>query len=392
MPLAVVRMPQSADADAPVERAVPTVAVVIAAHNEESCIESTLRAALSQDYPVSMVLVVADNCTDATVSIANSIPGVTVVETVGNRHKKPGALNLAWSLFKDDIEYFACLDADTIITTDAVRLWVEQMLVEPATGGISARFTMQPKPENTAWENLLARLQKAEFAQWTDTALGRGGRTTVLAGTACMVSVAALDAVNAMRLAEGVDDGPWSYSSDVEDFELTYRMRQLGYDAKVSYTVRAYTDAMVSLKTLWAQRMKWQGGTVDDLLRIGINRLTWRDWGQQALGLMAAMVRISWIAMTLVYCAIGTLNVNFLWLLIPLLFIANDVKKSMRVPHRDWKDVLLAALLLPQELFAWVRAGWFLKSWAECLVQRITGKTKDRWAAQISAEATLISL
>jgi hypothetical protein len=144
---------------------------------------------------------------------------------------------------------------------------------------------------------------------------------------------------------------------------------------------------MVSLRTLWAQRMKWQGGTVDDLLRLGVNRLTVRDWGQQLLGLLAALVRMSWITMTVIYSFTGSLHVNVLWLVIPLLFVANDVKKSMRVPHRDWKDVLLAALLLPQELFAWIRAGWFLKSWGECLTQRITGTTKDRWAAQISAEA-----
>jgi cellulose synthase/poly-beta-1,6-N-acetylglucosamine synthase-like glycosyltransferase len=258
---------------------------------------------------------------------------------------------------------------------------------EPATGGISARFTMQPKPTNTPWQNVLARLQKAEFARWTDTALNRGGYTSVLAGTACMVRMSALEAVHEQRMREGVIDGPWSYASQVEDFELTYRMRQLGFDTKVSFTVRAYTDAMVSLRTLWAQRMKWQGGTVDDLLAMGLNRLTWRDWGQQALGLLAAFVRMSWVGMSLLYAAFGTLHVDVRWLLIPLLFIANDVKKSLRVPHRDWKDVLLAVLLLPQELFAWLRAGWFLTSWAESLCHRVTGTTKDRWAAQISAES-----
>jgi biofilm PGA synthesis N-glycosyltransferase PgaC len=365
----------------------PLVAIVIAAHNEESCIEATLRAALAQDYPVSQVVLVADNCTDATVSIAKRLAGVRVVETSGNVHKKPGALNLAWTLLRDEIDYFACLDADTVIPPQAVSQWVAQMVAEPQTAGISARFTMQPKPENSAWENLLARLQKAEFAQWTDTALARGGHTTVLAGTACMVAVAALDEVHESRVAEGVTDGPWSYASDVEDFELTYRMRRLDYQTKVSYTVRAYTDAMVSLRTLWAQRMKWQGGTVDDLLRLGLDRLTWRDWGQQALGLTAAMVRIGWIAMTLLFAATGTLHLDLKWFAIPLLFVANDIKKSMRVPHRDWKDVVLAGLLLPQELFAWLRAGWFLKSWTECLAHRVTGTTKDRWAAQISAEA-----
>jgi len=365
------------------------VAILIAAHNEQDSIRQTLEAAVAQDYPLSAVVLMADNCTDRTVEIAESIPGVTVVLTHENRHKKSGALNQGWALFGPHVDFFACLDADTVIPPDSVRHWVAQMVAEPGTAGISARFTMQPKPENSAFENILARLQKSEFAQWTDTALSRGGRTTVLAGTACMLRVAALDSIHCERVTEGVHDGPWSYSSDVEDFELTYRLRRQGWETKVSYTVRAYTDAMVNLRALWAQRMKWQGGTVDDLLTIGVNCLTLRDWLQQAAGLLAAGVRLGWIVLTVTYAAVGILHVDLLWLLAPLLFVCNDVKKSLRVPHRDRRDVLLAALLLPQELFAWMRAGWFLASWMQCLAYRtvLPSLKKDRWAAQITAEA-----
>jgi cellulose synthase/poly-beta-1,6-N-acetylglucosamine synthase-like glycosyltransferase len=363
-------------------------AILIAAHNEESCIEQTLRAAIAQTYPLSAVIVMADNCTDRTVELASRVPGVTVIETVDNAHKKAGALNAAWARIRDCVDYFACLDADTVLPPESVVHWVAQMDAEPETGGISARFTMQPQESNTAFGNLLARLQKAEFARWTDTALRRGGHTTVLAGTACMVRVAALDEVAHERVQEGVIDGPWSCTSDVEDFELTYRMRRLGYATKVSTTVRAYTDAMVTLRALWAQRMKWQGGTVEELLRMGVDRLTVRDWAQQGLGLMAAGVRLGWIGLTALYAVLGVLHIQPIWLVFPLLFIANDVRHAMRVPHRDWKDILLAALLLPQEAFAWVRAGWFLKSWAECLITKTTGRRKkDRWALQYTAEA-----
>lgn len=366
----------------------PRVAVVIAAHNEQDCIVDTLQAATCQTYPVSAVVVMADNCTDRTVELARSVPGVTVIETVDNAHRKAGALNAAWAHLRMRVDHFACLDADTIIEPESVAQWVAQMVAEPATAGVSARFTMQPTPGASSWSNLLARLQKAEFARWTDTALGRGGKTTVLAGTACMVRVTALDELAAERVREGVHDGPWTYASDVEDFELTYRMRRLGHATKVSYTVRAYTDAMPNVRALWAQRMKWQGGTVEDLLRIGLNRLTLRDWGQQALGLLAATVRLAWIGLTVLYAALGTLQVHAIWFLVPLLFIATDVRHSLRVPHRDKRDVVLAALLLPQEAFAWLRAGWFLRCWGECLANRTLGRAKkDRWALQYTAEA-----
>lgn len=364
------------------------VAVVIAAHDEQDCIVATLEAVTAQTHELAAVLLMADNCTDRTVELARAVPGVTVVETVGNTHKKAGALNAAWELLRGRVDLLACLDADTVIPPESVAQWVEQMDAEPGTAGVSARFTMQPTPGDSAYSNVLARLQKAEFARWTDTALRRGGSTTVLAGTACMLRVSALDEVAAERAAEGVHDGPWSYGSDVEDFELTYRLRRLGHATKVSYTVRAYTDAMPSLRALWAQRMKWQGGTVEDLLSIGVDHLTLRDWGQQALGLASAAVRVGWLVTTLLYAALGTLQVQPVWFLVPLLFVVSDVRHALRVPHRDAKDVLLAALLLPQEAFAWLRAGWFVRCWSECLVDRATGRAKkDRWALQYSAEA-----
>jgi poly-beta-1,6-N-acetyl-D-glucosamine synthase len=76
-----------------------------------------------------------------------------------------------------------------------------------------------------------------------------------------------------------------------------------------------------------------------------------------------------------------------IWLLLPLLFVAVDVKRSLRIPHRDKWDVILAALLLPQELFAWMRAAWFCTSWFEVIIGKVTGHRRDRWTLQYAAEA-----
>ena len=72
-----------------------TITVLIPAHNEESCISETLASLLSQSLPPARVVVVADNCTDATVRLARRA-GVDVLETIDNQHKKAGGLNQAW--------------------------------------------------------------------------------------------------------------------------------------------------------------------------------------------------------------------------------------------------------------------------------------------------------
>jgi biofilm PGA synthesis N-glycosyltransferase PgaC len=254
-------------------------------------------------------------------------------------------------------------------------------------------------PHQSFRERLWCRIQKAEFAKWTDTALTRKDRrTSVLAGTACMLRATALDEVVESERANWLDkymadvdgvtvdtcpQGPWTYDSEVEDYYLTYQLRTFGWSCKVSADVRAYTGAMLSARTLWAQRMKWQVGTVSDLRSIGLNPLTRIDWWQQLLGMISAVLRVSWIALVLFGVALtGHFHLMKFWWVFPVLFAICDVREVWRVPHRTWGDVLTAALIVPQELFAWMRAAWFTWSWMEVL----TGRTRDRWALQIAAE------
>lgn len=350
------------------------IVALIPAHNEAGSIDATVRALLAQERIPDKIVVIADNCTDDTFERANAYSLVTAIETVGNQHRKSGALNMAWHSECRDADLVVCLDGDTELPPHAMRDWESEFEDDPYLGGSSSKFTM-------LGTGLLVRLQRAEFAKWTDTGLRRRW-TSVLAGTGCVIRNSAL-----REIAYRSDrEGPWTYASMVEDFELTYRIRQLGYHCHISPTVRAYTDAMRTVRSLWAQRMKWQVGTVEDLLSFGVTKLTYVDWRQQAAGLLAAAVRISWVLFTLVALLTGSLHMAWLWLVAPAFFIANDVKQALRIPHRDSRDVLLAALLLPQEFFAWLRAGWFIAAWCSVLTSRVTRRRKDRWAMQYVAE------
>lgn len=143
---------------------------------------------------------------------------------------------------------------------------------------------------------------------------------------------------------------------------------------------------MKTVKALWGQRMKWQVGTVEDLLDLGINRLTLRDWGQQAMGLLGVFLKLLWIAVIILSLSLGVFHFVLFWWLVPILFVALDIKRALRIPHRDWKDVLMAATFFPQELFMWLRSGWFLASWCAILTAKITRRRIDRWEAQYAAE------
>lgn len=347
--------------------------VLIPAYNEAASIGATIEAALAQTRPADRIVVIPNGCTDDTAAIARTYP-VTVLELPRLAHRKSEALNRAWNLYGRGSDLIVCLDADTILPPHAFADWEQEFADDPGLGGSSSKFTMQDP-------DFLSRLQKAEFATWTDTSLRRGA-TSVLAGTGCAISGAAL----ALVAYRSDRDGPWSYASQTEDFELTYRIRELGFYCRVSPTVRAYTDSMKDLRSLWNQRMKWQVGTIEDLLTIGVNRLTLRDWSQQLMGLMNAGLKVLWLYVITAFALTGHLQIMWVWWLLPVLFVSLDIKRALRIPHRDWKDLAIAASFFPNEAFMWLRAGWFVRSWVDVLISKITGGHKDRWAAQYVAE------
>ena len=350
------------------------VVALIPAYNERESIRDTIEAVLAQSRVPDRIVVIPNGCTDDTADVAREYD-VTVMELPKLEHRKSEALNRAWNRFARSADVVICLDADTVLPPNAVEDWEKELMADRLIGGSSSKFTMQGP-------GLLTRLQKAEFSSWTDTAL-RSGNTHVLAGTGCAISG------DVLRQIAAREDrvGPWCYTSATEDFELTYRIRELGYRCQVSPTVRAYTDSMKTIKALWGQRMKWQVGTVEDLLTFGFNRLTARDWFQQAFGLFSASLKLLLIAVIVGQAVVyGGVYIAWFWWLFPFLFIALEVKRAMRIPHRDWKDIAIAASFFPNEVFMWLRSGWFVKSWWDVLLSKFTGKTKDRWSAQYQAE------
>ena len=356
-----------------------TIVALIPAYNEEESIGATIEALLAQDRVPDQIVVIPNGCRDRTATIARSSMGpslpLIVYELPRLMHKKSEALNRAWNEYARDADVVICLDADTILPPNAVGDWEKEMVADERLGGSSSKFTM-------LGPNFWTRLQRSEFAKWTDTALKRG-YTTVLAGTGCAISGQALREV----VDETGREGPWSYDSQVEDFELTYQIRKRGYRCHVSPTVRAYTDSMKNLKSLWGQRMKWQVGTVEDLLSLGFNRLTRIDWWQQTVGLFMAFMRLLWIGMIAIWAALDLLQFNLLfWVIVPMLFALGEGVQTWRIPHKDKWDIIMGFLIIPSEIFSWVRSAWFLAGWASALRSKVTGQRKDRWTLQYQAE------
>jgi cellulose synthase/poly-beta-1,6-N-acetylglucosamine synthase-like glycosyltransferase len=97
--------------------------VLIPAHDEEAVLAFTLQSLAEQTRRPDHIVVVADNCSDATVEVARA-HGVEVYETVGNTEKKAGALNQQLALLlpvSEPRDVVMVMDADSTVRPGVSR-------------------------------------------------------------------------------------------------------------------------------------------------------------------------------------------------------------------------------------------------------------------------------
>lgn len=348
--------------------ATPRVVALVPAYNEQDSIGRTIEALLAQDRPLDEIVVVANNCKDATYEIARGYP-VTAVNYPGNPHGKAGALNLGWQRYAQDADLVVCADADTILPPNAVAGWLDEM--RPDIGGISGQVVMMGG-------NLLERIQRAEFARSAQIGL-QAGSVPVISGTGCCYSGAALREV----AAQAPEDAPWSYRSITEDHWLTYQLRLLGWRTIMSSSVPVFTGAMPDWRSLWHQRVKWHTGTIEDLLCWGFTRLTMREWRQQFYGFLLFVFWILYPASLALTAGLGTLHFSWSMVAIPAFFAMTELWMARLIRGRSWKDFLIAGSLVGMYAYTVLTMGTLGASWYRVLREK---SSAGLWTAQHRAE------
>ena len=96
----------------------PRVVALLPAHNEQATIAKAMDSLINQTWPISYILVIADNCTDNTARIVKRYQKkygskkIRLLKTVKNTHKKAGALNQGFLSIKYKPDYIFGMDAD----------------------------------------------------------------------------------------------------------------------------------------------------------------------------------------------------------------------------------------------------------------------------------------
>ncbi|HVF19356.1 MAG TPA: glycosyltransferase [Mycobacteriales bacterium] len=331
--------------------------VLIPAHNEEEQIAAAIESVLAQTYRPAVIVVVADNCTDRTVAIAKRYP-VEVMETVDNSARKAGALNQAWRRYCRDARFVVTMDADTILDPHCIERMREQMRTEHHIGGICGRpLNKVPPTGMTAWNSLLWRLLALDFAAYDRTLVRRKFSTEVLGGFGSLFRNTALRDV-AKKHGE-----PWATDSIVEDYRLSLQLREEGWKIRVSPDARAYTDTPVTLRTLWRQRLRWSGGTFQEMVRAGWTPWTRRNWIAYCGVLFGVILRVlGLIAWALILVLDLPVQLSWFWALPFVVAAADRIVVVAKMRHSTWLDYLLAGLVVPMELITLVGQAWSVRS------------------------------
>ncbi|CAA9329798.1 MAG: Glycosyl transferase, family 2 [uncultured Friedmanniella sp.] len=317
----------------------PTVVALLPAHDEQRNISSAIRNLENQTVRPDRIIVIPNNCTDATAEIAASC-GAEVRVMTGNRDKKAGALNwvladLLVELGPDDLVLVQ--DADSNLD----RAFLEKALpyaVSPTFGAVGGVF----RGEGGA--GLVGHLQRNEYTRYARDVRNLGGRCLVVTGTAAVFRVGVLREVSQARLDGRLPAGDGRggvYDTTVltEDNEISFAVQTLGYRLVSPLGCYLTTEIMPTWSALWHQRLRWKRGAVENCVQYGYTPTTRRYWNRQALALTGVIIFALYLSTLLVALVTGSMQILPFWLGVTLVFM---VERTVTVKDAGWKQMLVS--------------------------------------------------
>lgn len=322
------------------------VVALVPAHNEQDNIRQCIAALQAQTYKLADIVVVADNCSDDTKSIAESM-GAFVYETKDNVHKKAGALNQVLDVTLPHLSGYGILvvDADSWIDPQFVEHAVRHLAADKNLGGVGGTFV------GREGGGFVGMLQRNEYVRYRRDTQRKKGKVLVLTGTAAVFPAESLQSVVEARREGSLPGEPHVYDISVltEDNELSLALQSLGYKIKSPKECTLTTEVMESWGDLYRQRLRWKRGAVENILDYGINKVTLEYWARQLLSVTGIYVTLGYMGSVVwSLIAIGQLMLHPIWIAVTLLFA---LERMITVRERGIKQMIVAGFLFIEMIF-----------------------------------------
>jgi cellulose synthase/poly-beta-1,6-N-acetylglucosamine synthase-like glycosyltransferase len=343
--------------------------VLIPAHDEEAVLGLTLTSLTEQSRPPDRIVVVADNCNDATVEVARA-HRIEVFETLGNTEKKAGALNQQLDRLLSRIEprdVVMVMDADSTIAPEFLEVALGLLEGDRDLIAVGGLFYGEDGGQ------LVGQFQRNEYTRYQRIVARKLGRVFVLTGTASVIRAYAMRAVADARgpFLPGPEGRVYDTLALTEDNELTLALKTLGARMTSPPPCRVTTEIMTGWRDLWRQRLRWHRGALENIGVYGVTRATALYWGQQ-LGLAYGVVAFQsyLLLMTVSLLAADELRWSPFWLCIGLIFV---VERIVTVWRAGWRGRAVAATMLLELGYAVYLQACFVTSIVQILLGRKAG-------------------
>jgi 1,2-diacylglycerol 3-beta-glucosyltransferase len=222
--------------------------VIVPAHDEAAGIGKTISSLGRLNWPGRLyrIVVVADNCTDATASIAREA-GATVLERQDLTLRGKGyalAHAFSWSRSAGIAEAVVVVDADSVVSANLLESFASRI----AAGDCALQAHYGVLNATDSWRTRLMAIALGSIHKVRSRARERLGFSCGIRGNGWCVTHALLDKV------------PYRSFSLTEDVEFGIELGLAGY--RVAYCDESHVDGemVTSEHAARSQRQRWEGG------------------------------------------------------------------------------------------------------------------------------------
>jgi len=229
-----------------------SVSVLIPAFNEQDSIKETVEAVLKSDYEnLKEIIIINDGSTDNTLKIAEQLEKEYSKIRILNKNNsgKADSLNQAFKIAESEL--IAVVDADSYPDSNALSSMVGYFDDEK-TGAVTTRILVRQR------DNFIRRMQAVEYKVIAFTRKLLGFLDSIYVTPGPM----ALYRKDALLKIDGFDK-----KNMTEDIEATWHLIHEGYNIRMSFLSKTSTVAPDTLKKWFKQRIRWNIGGFQTILK-----------------------------------------------------------------------------------------------------------------------------
>ncbi len=321
--------------------ATPLVSIIVPAFNEEKSIRRALDSVIEADYPNKEVIVIDDGSTDNTYAIARSykgrMPSDSYLIISRSNGGKSSAINYAIRYAKGD--YIITIDADSVIGRDSIKE-IMKYFQEPDVVAVGGNIKVRNR------NKLLTYCQALEYL----VGINLFKRAYDVFGVVMVVP----GPLGGFRKKVLLERGEYDTDTLAEDFDTTIKVLKTGRAVQASTHAMSFTEAPETIGGLYKQRLRWNRGNLQTLIKHKDVVTNSRFGMLQKYGyplVFLTMIALPFLSMVVAgFTILALLDGEWYFILVTfLVFVALEAVLTaiaVIMDEEEWKLILIAPLLV----------------------------------------------